>query len=64
MSTAEKGGGGAYFWKDKVTPYLPNKTFSAKSTQHKSSKAYKKLYTASLWTYKPGMQHNNRYTGT
>ena len=39
-------------------PYLPKETFSAKSTQYISLKAYKKLYTASLWTHKPG----NRYT--
>ena len=31
-------------------PYLPNETFSAKSTQYMSLKAYKKLYATSLWT--------------
>jgi hypothetical protein len=36
----------------KVTAYLPNKKFSAKSTQYISLKAYKKLNVASLWTYK------------
>ena len=39
-----------------TSPLSLNKTFSAKYTQYISSKAYKKLYTASLWTYKPGMQ--------
>ena len=35
-----------------IVPYLPNKTFSAKSTQFKSLKAYKEPYDASLWTCK------------
>ena len=34
-----------------VMPHLLNKTFSVKSTQNKSLKAYKKLY-AILWTYR------------
>ena len=35
--------------------YLLNEMFQAKSTQYKSLKAYKKLYTTLPWTYKPGM---------
>ena len=38
-----------------IMPYLPNDMFSAKFTQYISLKAYKKLYAASLWTYKPDM---------
>ena len=34
-----------------LTPYLPKEKFSA---QYISFKAYKKLYVASFWTYKPG----------
>ena len=37
-----------------IMPCLTNKMFSAKSTQYNSLNAYKKLYIASLWTYKPG----------
>ena len=33
-----------------ITPYLLKETFSAKSTQYTSLKAYKKLYASSLWT--------------
>ena len=38
-----------------IMPYLLNKMFSAKSTQYKSLKAYKKPYDASILAYEQGM---------